>query len=154
MESFCDGKKIDQTQYLVSDSYIQTLYVVKWFCVNFYKESHQSHEVRTLFLCKQFSRKTPCILGYFFCDKNREVRAGFMYEKCCFLRASFHNKFRLFNGGQGRSECLHRWLSEFLYASHLSESRELVWILLGLFGYILSTHHTVLAVLLLDQVEN
>lgn len=39
MKSYCAGKNIDQTQYLVSDSYIQTLYVVKWFCVNFYKES-------------------------------------------------------------------------------------------------------------------
>lgn len=29
MESFCVSEKINQTQYLVSDSYIQTLYVVK-----------------------------------------------------------------------------------------------------------------------------
>lgn len=29
MESFCDGENNDQTQYLVSNSYIQTLYVVK-----------------------------------------------------------------------------------------------------------------------------
>lgn len=29
MKSYCAGKNIDQTQYLVSDSYIQTLYVVK-----------------------------------------------------------------------------------------------------------------------------
>ncbi len=29
MGSFWVGRKIDQTQYLVSDSYIQTLYLVK-----------------------------------------------------------------------------------------------------------------------------
>ena len=57
MESFCVSEKINQTQYLVSDSYIQTLYVVKWFCVNFYKESLRSQEGEYFFCASNLRGK-------------------------------------------------------------------------------------------------
>lgn len=122
MKSFEVGRNDRQTQYIVSDSYIQALYLVKWFCVSFSKTSLRSTWVRIHFLCKQFMEKFSCIFFRNFVMWVRTWEKVLWINKLSFalFQSTTNSKYSI-KRQNGRNfsidNCLKVWTNFFLLLS-------------------------------------